>query len=186
MRSPIKPSEISFTKDSEITPERTLLLNFNYTSNANVYARHCKFDLIQIHGSLGDLQNPIIFGYGDEMDKRFSEIEDLNKNEYLQYFKSFGYFKSPNYANMLRFINSDTYQVYIFGMSCGLSDRTMLNMIFEHSNCKSIKVFYHKHAQGDNYTELTMDISRHFTNKGLARKLIVNKQDSLPMPQIQN
>jgi hypothetical protein len=55
------------------------------------------------------------------------------------------------------------------GYSCGLSDRTLLNTIFEH-NCRSIKVLLrNKDDNGvvikDNYTEIIQNISRHFNKK---------------------
>ena len=40
------------------------------------------------------------------------------------------------------------YQIFIFGHSCGISDRTLLIMLFEHDNCASIKVFYHEKYEG--------------------------------------
>jgi hypothetical protein len=55
------------------------------------------------------------------------------------------------------------------GYSCGLSDRTLLNTIFEHNN-RSIKFYYEtKDDNGvvikDNYTEIIQNISRHFNKK---------------------
>jgi hypothetical protein len=71
------------------------------------------------------------------------------------------------------------------GHSCGLSDRTLLNTIFEHNNCRSIKVFYHKKENGlDNYTEIIQNISRHFNKKKLMREKIVNKTLCKPLPQL--
>jgi hypothetical protein len=76
------------------------------------------------------------------------------------------------------------------GHSCGLSDRTLLNTIFEHNNCRSIKVFYYetKDDNGvvikDNYTEIIQNISRHFNKKKLMREKIVNKTLCQPLPQI--
>jgi hypothetical protein len=99
--------------------------------------------------------------------------------------KSFGYFKTSNYHDLIRFIEADNFQVFILGHSCGLSDRTMLNMIFEHNNCKSIKIFYYGDEKSNNYAELTQEISRHFSNKGEMRKKIVPFDKSSAMPQIQ-
>ena len=59
----------------------------------------------------------------------------------------------------------------------------MLNEIFEHNNCKSIKVFYYRREDGtDDFTEKTYEISRHFKDKGLMRKKLVPKVKSLRMP----
>ncbi len=63
----------------------------------------------------------------------------------------------------------------------------MLNQIFEHQNCKSIKIFYHKKNETINdYTEKTYEISRHFKDKGIMRKKIVPFDLSLHMPQPNN
>jgi len=92
--------------------------------------------------------------------------------------------KIKNYYRLIRFIESDNYQVQIYGHSCGLSDRTMLNQIFEHKKCKSIKIFYHQKEDGTNdYTEKTYEISRHFKDKGMMRKKIVPLDYSQAMPQ---
>lgn len=68
--------------------------------------------------------------------------------------------------------------------SCGLSDRVMLNTIFEDENCRSIKIYYHRREnESDHYTELVQNISRHFRDKPLMRKKIVSKEYSSPLPQ---
>ncbi|MBK6364090.1 MAG: hypothetical protein IPF52_11590 [Saprospiraceae bacterium] len=54
--------------------------------------------------------------------------------------KSFDYFKTDNYSKLLAFLESE-FDVYIMGHSCGLSDRTLLSTIFEHENCRKIKIF---------------------------------------------
>jgi hypothetical protein len=168
-------------------------LSFNYTSTVLNYIKmlDMNFDkLNEIHGRLEDERNPINFGFGDEMDKHYQEIEEKNDNEYLRNIKSFQYLHTPNYKRLLDLIDSEKFQVYIMGHSCGLSDRTLLNTIFEHENCCSIKVFYHeiKDENGkvikDNYTEITQNISRHFNKKKLMREKIVNKTLCQPLPQI--
>jgi len=166
-------------------PIRILLLNFNYTNLLSHFIkdRHSPPTLINIHGQLGDQTNPIIFGFGDEMDKDYATIEMQTTKKFMRFFKSFGYHRTSNYHNLVRFLDSDLYQVFVLGHSCGLSDRTMLNMIFEHTNCKSIKIFYHQTGSANNFTDLTMEISRHFHNKGETRKLIVDFTRSSPMLQ---
>lgn len=169
-------------------------LSFNYTYTAfeynNVLANNQE-NLIEIHGTLLDKNNPINFGFGDEMDKHYQEIEEKEDNEYLKNIKSFQYLHTSNYKRLLDLIDSEHFQVYIMGHSCGLSDRTLLNTIFEHENCRSIKIFFHeiKDDKGnvlrDNYTEITQNISRHFNKKKLMREKIVNKTLCQPLPQIQ-
>jgi hypothetical protein len=160
-----------------------LFLNFNYTQTANIY-NDSSFNkkIIHIHGELQNNDNPIIFGYGDEIDDKYSLLEKENKNEYLENIKTFKYSLTSNYKDMLRFINSDEYQIFVMGHSCGISDRTLLNTLFEHENCKSIKIFYHKENDvADNYMDINMNISRHFTQKKKIREIIVSKENSLPL-----
>lgn len=173
-------------------------LNFNYTPIATIYSDLLgKDDRIEttinfIHGEVDNKrENKINFGFGDEMDDDYKMIENINDNEYLKNFKSFQYLQNSNYSKLLSFIDSDKFQVIIMGHSCGLSDRTLLNTIFEHNYCRSIKVFYHQWRDKeseeikDNYTEITQNISRHFNKKKLMREKIVNKTLCQPLPQIQ-
>lgn len=142
----------------DLYPINSLILNFNYTSTTFNYIDEFnringnksdyKISEIHIHGELNNSENPIIFGFGDDVDKKYQEFEDLNDNRYLENFKSIAYLQTDNYKKLLEFIDSEEYQVFIFGHSCGISDRTMLNTIFEHDNCKSIKPFYHKREDG--------------------------------------
>lgn len=175
-------------------PEKTLFLNFNYTNTTLEYIEECNrikynnidhnISEIHIHGELKNPQNPIIFGFGDDVDKKYQEFEDLNDNRYLENFKSIAYLQTDNYKKLLEFIDSEEYQVFIFGHSCGISDRTMLNTIFEHDNCKSIKPFYHLKKDGtDNYTEIVQNISRNFNDKKKYRDRVVNKTYCEPLTQ---
>lgn len=166
--------------------DETLILNFNYTNTAEeLYADKLKnYKTINIHGSLENVENPINLGFGDEMHKRYSDIEEKNENEYLRLMKSFAYTNTDNYRELFNFIEDKVFQVHIMGHSCGISDRTLLNAIFENKNCKSIKVFYHDYGNlKDNYSELVRNISRHFNQKTLMRNKIVNKSLSSELPQ---
>jgi hypothetical protein len=164
------------------TDKRIVFLNFNYTNTIEYYTkkantRKTKDEIIYIHGKLNDPNNPMIFGYGDEMDEHYKKIELLNNNEFLKHFKSFGYFKTNNYQKLLSFIESDFFDVEIVGHSCGLSDRVLLNTIFEHDNCEAIKIHYYENAKGENdFTYKTQEISRHFNDKAKAkmRKRIID------------
>lgn len=172
--------------------DETLILNFNYTNTAEeLYSDKLKnYKIINIHGSLDDIENPINLGFGDEMHKRYSDIEEKNENEYLRLMKSFAYTNTDNYRELFNFIEDKVFQVHIMGHSCGISDRTLLNAIFENKNCKSIKVFYHNYdkkntnSQSDNYSEVVRNISRHFNQKTLMRNKIVNKSLSTELPQL--
>lgn len=179
---------VTVTLEESILPDNLYFLNFNYTNTFEDYYRKCKAkipsDFNYIHGNLhGGHGNPI-FGFGDELDKRYLGFEEEKNNELFKHIKSFEYLKTKNYYLLTRFIEADDFQVHIYGHSCGLSDRTMLNQIFEHDNCKSIKIFYHKKEDGTNdYTEKTYEIARHFTNKGMLRKKVVPFDLSQEMPQ---
>ncbi|MBP4140931.1 hypothetical protein J3S90_03870 [Flavobacterium sp. P4023] len=168
---------------------RVQILNFNYSRTPIRYSNNTadEIEVNFIHGIIGNKdENKINFGFGDEMDEDYKIIENINDNEYLRNFKSFLYLQNSNYKSLLDFIENDKFQIYIMGHSCGLSDRTLLNTVFEHDNCRSIKVFYHEREDGtDNYTEIIQNISRHFNKKKLMREKIVNKTLCQPLPQIQ-
>lgn len=166
----------TYIPDAFFLPDRSMLLNFNYTNTADLYIDIVdRLTVNHIHGELSRPES-VIFGYGDELDENYKKIVNKNDNEYLRNIKSVKYLESPNYRDLLSFIESDTYQVFIMGHSCGNSDRTLLNTLFEHKNCVSIKPFYHKWDDGtDNYMELVQNISRNFTDMKLMRDRVVNK-----------
>ena len=157
-------------------PYEILFLNFNYTNTTQLYLPIPKpgFEINHIHG---ELTNPdsVIFGYGDDLDENYKNISNLNDNEYLRNFKSIKYLESDRYRKALQFMNAAPYQVFIMGHSCGNSDRTFLNTLFEHKNCVSIKPYYYKNGDKDNYLEIVQNISRNFTDMKLMRDRVVNK-----------
>jgi hypothetical protein len=181
LKSILKQKSNEYFDFLEFKIKKTIFLNFNYTDILTPYQNN-KIQQNSIHGELNNSENPIIFGFGDDVDKKYQEFEDLNDNRYLENFKSIAYLQTDNYKKLLEFIDSEEYQVFIFGHSCGISDRTMLNTIFEHDNCKSIKPFYHKREDGtDNYTEIVQNISRNFNDKKKYRDRVVNKTYCEPL-----
>lgn len=165
-----------------LLPNDIVFLNFNYTSTINKYLPQKSIsDVNYIHGKI-DKPDSVIFGYGDELDSDYKRLQNLNNNEYLRNVKSIRYLEAPNYRNILSFIESAPFQVLIMGHSCGNSDRTLLNTIFEHDNCVSIKPYYYlKEDGGDSYRELVQNISRNFTDMKLMRDRVVNKTQCEPM-----
>lgn len=165
-----------------LLPDSIMILNFNYTNTADLYLpKSERFIINHIHGSL-DNPEGIIFGYGDELDDKYSTIEKRNNNELLKNMKTIRYSETDNYRKMLSFIESAPYQIFIMGHSCGNSDRTLLNTLFEHNNCVSIKPFYYKREDGtDNYIELIQNISRNFTDMKKMRDRVVNKTYCEPL-----
>lgn len=178
-------------EDHFIRSRDILFLNFNYTSILSQYIRLMnlsKFNLNQIHGSLEsttfyDQYDPV-FGFGDEHDKKYSDLENLRGVESLEHLKSFQYLKNDNYRNLMKFIDSGEFQVHIYGHSCGITDRTMLKEIFQNRNCISIKPYYYGNKSENDFTEKTMSISRHFDDKSQMRLKVVNFEFCDPMSQI--
>ncbi|KQT35684.1 hypothetical protein ASG22_01300 [Chryseobacterium sp. Leaf405] len=163
-----------------------LILNFNYTNTIEkVYLdelKHlasknfCTVSIIHIHGDINEFhKNPMIFGYGDELDKHSKDIVDFNNSEFLKNVKSINYQFSSNYKDVLQFLSQDKFQATIMGHSCGNSDRTLLNTIFEHENCISIKPYYHAWDGGDNYFDIICNIYRNFTKNFTFREKVVEK-----------
>ena len=187
---PIRAKDLLIGLDKDIEPENIHVLNFNYTATTDSFSdpkHHSKtkvpIEVNHIHGRLNDKLNPIVFGFGDELDEDYQKMEKSRSKGFFRFIKSFWYFRTQNYHNLMRFIESDDYQITILGHSCGLSDRTMLNMIFEHPNCKSIKIYYYGDQQNNNFTSITEEISRHFKNKAQMRNKIVPLPRSRRMPQ---
>ena len=165
-------------------PEEVLIVNFNYTNSikkiVSILSNEIEPKLsgllrrvINIHGDLMDESNPVVFGYGNESHFEYKSIESTNNNNYLKYFKSFHYPKTFNYQNLLNFIDSNSYEVFVYGHSCGISDKTILNSIFENENCKSIRIFYFDQSiDGDDHFYKNMNISRVFEDKSEFRSKI--------------
>lgn len=175
----------------EFGDSKVVLLNFNYTNTANTYYRYFaqKYEiwnntiLINIHGNL-DEQKSIIFGYGDESDRRYSELEESGDNDILSNFKSFDYLHSKAYSKLIGLLENQKYNIHIMGHSCGVSDRVLLKELFCTDNCEKIQIYYHKKEDGSNdYKDKTMNISRIFPldQKAAMRKKIINIKDCKPL-----
>ena len=160
-----------------------MLLNFNYTKTAELYCPNDKeiFSINHIHGKVENSKS-VIFGYGDEIDEKYKELEKKNDDLCLSNIKSIKYLEADNYRKVRSFIESEPYQIIIMGHSCGNSDRTLLNTLFEHPNCVSVKPYYYIDKKGkDNYLKLVMNISRNFNDKKLMRDRVVSKVYCKPM-----
>ena len=116
------------------------------------------------------------------MDEHYKTLVNKNDNDYLTNIKSIKYLEAVNYRRLLSFVDSDYFQIYTMGHSCGNSDRTLLHTLFEHKNCVSIKPFYHKKSNNsDDYMNLVQNISRNFTDMALMRDRVVNKTFCVPL-----
>jgi len=115
--------------------------------------------------------------------------KEYNDNSLFQHIKSFGYVKTNNYHKMESFVETEPYEIFIIGHSCGLSDRTLLKYLFDHDHCTSIKIFYYEEEKGntkksrDNHNYTAQEISRHFEDKAKMRSRIISFEDSVPCPQ---
>lgn len=177
---------IEYFPDDYFLPDRILLLNFNYTNVADQYLPTAdRFSTIHIHGELSK-PDSVIFGYGDEMDEGYDVLKKKNDNKYLKHMKTPRYLENDNYRRMEDFAESGPFQIYIMGHSCGNSDRTLLNTLFEHPNCVSIKPFYYedKESGKDNYLDIVQNISRNFTDAKKMRDRVVNKMYCQSLPQL--
>ena len=80
-------------------------MNFNYTQTAKkLYNDHNIDEIINIHGELNSENNPIIFGYGDELDNDYERIERLQNKDILENIKSIRYHKTKNNRSLLEII----------------------------------------------------------------------------------
>lgn len=176
------PSYYDYRTKEQNRPSAIMLLNFNYTKTLEHYIlNRDNVSINYIHGRL-DVPESVIFGYGDEVDSGFKKLQNMENNECLRHMKSIHYLESDNYRRMLEFVESAPFQICIMGHSCGNSDRTLLNTLFEHRNCVSIKPYYYVKKNGeDNYLDLTMNISRNFTDMKLMRDRVVNKTYCEPL-----
>jgi hypothetical protein len=201
----LKKRKDSIEISSLLSPENVLFLNFNYTNTENKYSVDNYFankeegykqefkinqETIHIHGELNNPKNPIIFGYGDELDDDYKQILNKNDNNLLENVKSIKYGETYNYRKLLNFVESDNYQIFIMGHSCGNSDRTLLNTLFEHKNCQSIKIFYYekfndqREKLSDDFSNIYRNITRNFKNFANLRAKVVDKTNSIPFPQL--
>ncbi len=169
-------------------PSKLYFVNFNYTNTLKQYLKDIEsipHEVNHIHGSLCGKYGQPIFGYADDLNEDFKAFEAEKVDELYDNIKTFAYNDEANYANLMRTLNEGDYQVAIYGHSCGLSDRTLLNKIFEHKNCQSIKVFYYQGAEKDDFKEKRYAIYRLFEDKTLLNDRLVNKKDSEAMAQLE-
>lgn len=161
-----------------------LILNFNYTNTFDTYLKSIKCNIINIHGTLNDKLEDVIFGYGNYNFEQYEMIEESNDNEKLEFFKIFQYLNNKAYSELMEYITEEDYEIVIIGHSCGLSDKSLLKKVFENELCKKITLFYHQWQNNetknieDNFKELTKNISRYFSDKSRMLDIVENKIDS--------
>lgn len=177
---------MGFSMNSESTPIRssydsTFILNFNYTKTFELYNEK-KSVSVNIHGELENRNNnSVLLGFGDEMDEDYRLLEKMNIKEFMTHMKSFHYFQNQNYTSLMNFLDRSRFDIEIVGHSLGVSDRTLLSTVFNHEKCNKVRIHFYQYINKetelseDNFTELTINASRHFTDKIKMRSKIVFK-----------
>ncbi len=201
-KSELKPIH-GFQKLFANAPEKSLILDFNYTNLISKHYTEAKnLIYIPIHGELNysntdkklnENPNPIVLGYGDDYHEDYLKWLSKNDKSILKHLKSYAYYRTPHYKSLLMWINGAHNQIHrqinfpyefdvrIIGHSCGLSDRTLLREIFQDEKCKDIYIYYHDSM--DNFTDITYNISRHFEKSVDAREKIINFNSEYKCPQ---
>jgi 3-hydroxyisobutyrate dehydrogenase-like beta-hydroxyacid dehydrogenase len=83
---------------------------------------------------------------------------------------------------MLGYIELGKFDVHIIGHSCGMSDKTLLSIIFEHPNCVEVKN-YHQGTIEEDFNK-RLNISRHYKDKAAMRERIANYDAEAVIPQL--
>jgi hypothetical protein len=194
-------------KNSVSTTDDLMVLNFNYTSTFQFYLdrylnsknpRNKEYAQINyIHGQLNSLNNPIIFGYGDERHRDFELVLQNGNNELLRNVKHYKYLQNTNLKILMNFLDghngniSRQFDIHLIGHSCGNSDRALFNMIFEHPNLykNGIKIHLADYEDEESkrlyYEDISIQISRTLNESGSVRTKLLNYQDCLTMPSVE-
>ena len=166
---------------NSLEPMKNLVVNFNYTATFEKLYVHEEMEVVNVHGELNNLDNPMIFGYGDVDGPKYEMIENANENIFMEHSKLKFYNKSREFDKVIDFLNQGDYKVTSLGLSCGLTDRLLLGQIFNDENCKEIEIGVYDEADFDN---IAINISRFFKNaKGAYSRKIKKMPDCFKIPQ---
>ncbi|MFT5892244.1 MAG: hypothetical protein ACI9Y7_002354 [Dokdonia sp.] len=147
-------------------PSHIYFLNFNYTNTLDLYIntlekiekKNCSVN--HIHGKIKESSNSPIFGYGNE-NEHYKSLLSLDE-EYIRFIKSQEYSLTNNYKNLISYLdNNQNIDVCFIGHSCGESDRTILNLIVEHENIKSIEISYY--PDSSNFRKTHANLTKAFS-----------------------
>ncbi|MBR9831358.1 hypothetical protein GYB57_04350 [bacterium] len=170
-----------YSKSTNAQINEVKFVNFNYTfglENAfkwsSINGMYSQNDILYIHGYTHERED-IIFGYGDDTDPIFKELELTGEDEFLKHLKSFKYPLNGVYIELINFLEYEQFEVVIVGHSLGISDRVLLKTIFEHDHCKAIR-FLHRGRDDEKQRmdKRYMALARHFDNKMIMRNKIVS------------
>lgn len=177
----INPSFLEIFREKN--PQSLLFINFNYTTTIHKYF-NALWDIkiktvINIHGDLYDLDNPIVFGYGDDKDTKYIEIIHKRINKYLRNLKRQQYNLANQYSQIKQILDvGDNFEVYTIGHSLGLSDKTLLKEIFERKTLEKIKLYYFNDFE--NFRDLNDNIRRIVNDEAFSKVINYTKSDKIP------
>lgn len=180
-------SDLFFKHENVRGFEKIYFVSFNYTSKIlGRYFRDLKEDdennlfpiePIHIHGKLNDIDNPIIFGYGDENSDEYKKLELELNNELLKNFKTFNYSRSKNYMKVMGLLEQfEDIHIQLIGHSSGLCDKALLRTMFQHKNVKKIESIFHQDES--KYFENLYNISRIFDDNAMMREKIIPLEET--------
>jgi hypothetical protein len=147
---------------------RQLVVNYNYTEILSQYLSTGseRNSVINIHGTFHDENNKLVLGYGSIQDKWHKKILDENFPLAAKNLKYIQYSRLSSHDKLVQFLKERPFNLKILGHSCGESDSTTLNNIFNYSNLNRIEI-YHYLREGENhdfskdYEEKVFNIYRH-------------------------
>lgn len=169
---------------------RQLVVNYNYTEILSQYLNTDseKNSVVNIHGTYHDENHKLVFGYGSIQDKWHRKILEENFSLAAKNLKYIQYSRLSSHDKLVQFLNERRFNLKILGHSCGESDSTTLNNIFNHSNLNRIEI-YHYLRKGENhdfskdYEEKVFNIYRHRSENFQVLNFIPPTQNHV-MPQL--
>ncbi len=172
-----------------LSKQKSVVLNFNYTKTVKEYIerKNLNIEIIQIHGELNNPENPVIFGFAASNEES-KELLDKNDNNYVRNIKKFNYLFTNNEHILKSHIESNEFNLFVLGHSCGVSDKLILSQILNSKGIFKIYPFYFKDRMGYfetmvNIDRIIDDYSKTDLNKASFTKL-VSFPDAYPMPQM--
>lgn len=181
---------IKFLKSAFSDYQELLIVNFNYTETFDQYNDQLallnkKITCINIHGKLNE--SNIIFGYGNDQDQKYKEMKNLEIDYIFKHFKTVEYSLNSDYTDLLDQINSDSlFDVKILGHSLGLTDKTLLQEIFDHEKCRKIYLYKRTNIdllkQKSIFKEKIIALSRILSSERDVRRKVNNFNETESFP----
>ena len=171
----------------ELTKKRKniTVINFNYTNTIHLYKNVFSFNCIHIHGNIDE---EIIFGYGDDTDENYLKMKYSKEKEFLRFFKTFDYLKTNYYRKALNAISVfENYDVINIGHSIELTDKTILKTILDSKKCDNIEFLKRSDLKNEiekkeKHFELHANLSRIFESEKDLREKVISFDRSINFP----